>query len=766
MNRRQRLTFLALFLALATTPPLPGQEPDPFAEINKATQKPTATTVAANDDPFDPSNRAAPTNTVVPPKPTTTETAKAPAASRPADAVAATPTGRQPKAAELIDFEIYLSPGKVRRGQTVRVTVRGTPKQGYHTYPMTFRAPEQLEAQLSSLRLKVPEGVQILWPITETGDFEFHKKNSGIEIEYSKSFTWSQDLLVLPAAAPGRKTITIAVGAQVCDEQHCTPGNFTYSAELEVTDAPAMEPTVDAQRLKQKASEPLVLPPPGSDQVPGGSDLPPGVIPDSSQPKNVSAGSPKPGESASAAAPAKPADAGLIAFMLQGIFWGAVSLVTPCVFPMIPITVSFFLKQSEKENHRPVLMAAVYCATIVIVLTIAAVTLLSFFRWLSVHPMMNFVLGGLFIYFSLSLFGMYEIELPQSLAQFTSAREGQGGFGGTIFMALTFTIISFACVAPFLGGFGGTADTSQLTFGHRVMGGMAFSATFASPFFILALFPTLLQKVPKSGNWLNEIKVVMGFVEIAAALKFLRTGELLTYGHADVFTYNVVVAFYVGLATLCALYLLNVYRLPHDSPIEHLTVPRMIVALLFLTLGLYLMPALFKDAATGKNQRPAGKVFAWLDSFFLPDPSSEGWFRTLEQGMDDATKKKRLVFVDFTGVSCTNCNYNEQNVFPIPTVQKLLEQYSKVRLYTDIVPDEMYTADEKAQGLNAKDKRQAEARDGNLIFQRDKFDTEQLPLYVILEPKPDGTFREVSRYDEGKINNDAAFVEFLRKPLK
>src|SRR5262249_50926335 len=154
------------------------------------------------------------------------------------------------------------------------------------------------------------------------------------------------------------------------------------------------------------------------------------------------------------------------------------SLVTPCVFPMIPITVSFFLKQSEKEHHRPLLTALVYSTTIVVVLTIAAVALLSAFRALITLSATQFALGGLFLFFALSLFGMYEIELPSGLARFTSSREGSG-LVGTVFMALTFTIISFACVAPFLGGFGGTAVRADLGFGKILLGGLAFSLTFA-----------------------------------------------------------------------------------------------------------------------------------------------------------------------------------------------------------------------------------------------------------------------------------------------
>jgi thiol:disulfide interchange protein DsbD len=325
---------------------------------------------------------------------------------------------------------------------------------------------------------------------------------------------------------------------------------------------------------------------------------------------------------------------------------------------MIPITVSFFLKQSEKEHHRPLTMASVYCATIVVVLTVAAVALLSFFQVLIRNPWMNFALGGLFIFFALSLFGMYEIELPSGLARFTSEREGRGGLNGTIFMALTFTIISFACVAPFLGGFGGTAGTVQRPLWHTLLGALAFSITFASPFFLLALFPTLLRRMPKSGSWLNSVKVVMGFLELAAAFKFLRAGELLNTAEASFFTYDFCLGLYVALCLLCGLYLLNFYRLPHDTPAEHLTVPRLLFALLFLGLGFYLLPGLFTRNAEGERQRPAGSVFAWVDSFLLPDShpgNDEPWSGNLEAAVARAREHRRrtgqpkLVFIDFTG---------------------------------------------------------------------------------------------------------------------
>src|SRR5262249_9670782 len=184
--------------------------------------------------------------------------------------------------------------------------------------------------------------------------------------------------------------------------------------------------------------------------------------------------------------------------------------------------------------------------------------------------------------------------------------------------------------------------------------------TFASPFFVLALFPALLKKMPKSGSWLNTVKVVMGFLEFAAALKFFRSSELVLLDKPVLFTYDLVLGLYVALALLCGLYLLGVYRLPHDSPQEHVSVPRLLFSMAFLGLGFYLMPGLFKSGEARANQRPNGAIFAWLDSFLLPDGRSHlPWTGDLDQGLKEALAQGKRVFVDFTGVTCTNCSINQ-----------------------------------------------------------------------------------------------------------
>jgi thiol:disulfide interchange protein len=453
-----------------------------------------------------------------------------------------------------------------------------------------------------------------------------------------------------------------------------------------------------------------------------------------------------------------------------------VSLVTPCVFPMIPITVSFFLKQSEKSHHKPLALALVYCATIIVVLGAASLTLLGFFRALSINPLMNFALGALFVFLALSLFGMFDLTLPSSLTRFTSAREGQGGLIGTVFMALTFTIVSFTCVAPFLGGFGGMASSGQFRWWELILGALAFSATFAAPFFVLALFPSLLRKLPKSGGWLNSVKVVMGFLELAAALKFFRAGELILRPVPTLFTFDLVLGMWVALSLLCGLYLINLFRLGHDEPLESVSVPRFLTGFLFISLGLYLLPALFGGGPDGEKQRPGGTIYAWVDSFLLPEPRegrAEGglaWGGDLRSAIEAAraererTGQRKLVFVDFTGETCTNCKINEKNVFTKDEIKKLFKNYHLVQLFTDKVPDSYYPPAERVKFRGRTTRQQADART-NLWFQQQAFATEQLPLYVILEPLPDGAIDVVDTYPEGKINNEAAFAEFLGKPL-
>jgi thiol:disulfide interchange protein len=698
------------------------------------------------------------------------------------------------------------APMKVRRGQVVKLVIEGKLKPGYHTYALTSITGRQEPGKIWKYSWTETPGVAPLWPVAETPAVELVDEEKVTVAQHLKNFTWTHDVLVQPDAKPGTVVVPISLSGTVCDERRCLIMREDFNVPIEVSAEEAL-PTdaMVSARLKQPIPEPAMIILEGEEPLQKTPIKnirivsPTGSLSTAATPRIVEPPSPRPSTDhgvifgplsgtaesyqLSMDALAKQIQSGTIAataaapdlwgFVLAGIFWGAVSLITPCVFPMIPITVSFFLKQSEKEHHRPVTMAVVYSGTIIIVLTLAAAFLLSVFRMLSVNPIMNYALGGLFVFFALSLFGMYDIELPSGLARFTSSREGQGGYIGTIFMALTFTIISFACVAPFLGGFGGTSAGTARPWWHNILGGLAFSVTFAAPFFFLALFPTLLRSMPKSGNWLNSVKVVMGFLELAAAFKFFRAAELVLTGSQPwLFTFDFVMGIYVALCFLSGLYLLGFYRLPHDTPEEHLGVPRLMFAGLFLTLGLYLLPALFKTNGGGDSQRPRGTIYAWIDSFLLPE-SGAGEHQPHTANLPAAVAEARAhrqrtgqpqrIFVDFTGVTCTNCSINETHVFIKPAIRKLFEPYTIVKLYTDTVPKNYYGAELRAE-VDRSAQRQEDDAYVNLKFQRQVFVNEQLPLYVVLEPQLDDTVLVTGVYPEGRINDEAAFAEFLREP--
>ncbi len=537
--------------------------------------------------------------------------------------------------------------------------------------------------------------------------------DKSVSLEHRGTFTWKQDFLVRDTK-PGKKFLNLALKLQACDEGHCYLGLPLLDVPITVDVGTASSPPPAKERFVKPETQ-IVLN--------AGEVIDPNTLPPSVAPKAGSSGSaehpPRAHDTSKAAErdgaktdAAVPADNDLLSFIGLAILGGAASLVTPCVFPMIPITVSFFIKQSEAKKHSPLLLALVYSGTIAAVLTIAGICLIQVLQPFSQHWLTNLFLGVLFIVFALSLFGMYEIVLPSRLVNLTSAQEGRGGIVGTVFMALTFSIISFTCVAPLYGGFigltassqGGTWWSNSSVLLKLGLGALAYSVTFASPFFLLALFPTLMKALPKSGSWMNTVKVVMGFLELAAAIKLLRAAEVTFFsGQASFLTYDIALGLYITLAFACGLYLLNVYRLPHDhEPKESLSVLQLLFSMAFLAFGLYLVPALFKEG-NGDRQRPSGRVYGWVEAFLLRNEAGDGarpvvasgpgaaenelvWIGDLNQALEQAEKEKKLVFIDFTGINCTNCNYNENSVFPLPEVRAAMKRYVLLKLYTDTVP--------------------------------------------------------------------------------
>ena len=435
---------------------------------------------------------------------------------------------------------------------------------------------------------------------------------------------------------------------------------------------------------------------------------------------------------------------GFFPFILLALSMGFLSLLTPCVFPMIPITVSFFIKRGESKKGSPLSNALIYAGGIVATFSllgfILALTLgASGANQLAANPWVNLFIASLFIYFAFSLFGMYEIDIPDKLKQLSLRQESRDGVIGTIFMAVTFTLTSFTCTVQFVGLL--LVAASQGQWFWPMIGMIVFSSAFASPFFLLALFPQYLANLPKSGGWLNSTKVVMGFLELAAAFKFISNTDLV-WGWGF-FSHNIVLAIWAILMILCGIYLLGKIRFPHDSPVEFLSAGRLVISTIFLVFGLYLSSGLY-------GQRLHGLIYSYLPpQMNLGDPGSSSsavsyhdgltWYKDLNEAFEVSRSSGQPLFVDFTGYTCTNCRWMEVNVFIKPEIKERFEKMTLVQLYTD-------------GGPNHKE---------NQIYEIERFGTAALPYYVILTPND-----EVISTFPGMTRNINDFIDFLDSGLE
>ena len=675
------------------------------------------------------------------------------------------PSFKLPKGFDQIaDVTVEVTPAKAKAGEAVTVRLRVVPKPGGWTYPAFPINPTQPKNDIDP---PAPGDLVFIGTATEKPEKGWKEKpnaeGTGVDQYSPDPVTWEFKAVVPPQATPGPKSVLLnTVTIQVCNDATCirARGNKSelpfaqFQVEEGKSDLVNPIPAPGGVRTAPEGSQP---PPSGSHAVGTRKDAKP------IETHKAELDAIKQGIVASddSGGPGEVSQPSLLAFALTAAAWGLISLVTPCVFPMIPITVSIFLKQAHGSFRERLKLASVYSLTIITVLGVSAFALLKFMAWLSTQPATNFLLALIFIVLALSLFGMYEIALPNVIQKRLQAKQAKGGTIGTVFGALAFTVISFTCVAPFLGGFAGISAGNagggsliSLPTAREIVGGLAFATAFAAPFFVLALVPGLMKALPKSGGWLDSVKVVMGFLELAAALKFLRNAELGLLPTTQYFTYDLVLGGWVVISAACGLYLLNVYRLPHDEEKPNIGVPRLLFALLFLGLALYLTPALFKGP-DGKPQRPAGAVYAWVEAFLLPEGGDEGWGTDLKEALAAAKRSGKPVFVDFTGVNCSNCKLNERDVFPNAAVQEEFHKFEKVKLYTDWLPGEAYRAD---PGLSAR-KAEGEA---NGDFQVAVFKSNTLPTYAVLLPQADGKVKVLGVYSEGKINDTAKFVAFLK----
>jgi thiol:disulfide interchange protein DsbD len=437
----------------------------------------------------------------------------------------------------------------------------------------------------------------------------------------------------------------------------------------------------------------------------------------------------------------------LFAFFWIALGAGFLALLTPCVYPLIPMTVSFFTKQKGGKG-----LAFLYGGFIVLIYVFFG-TLLAFFagasfaNFLSTHWIPNMLFFTIFILFGISFLGAFEIVLPSNLVNTVDAKSDKGGFIGVFFMAFTLVLVSFSCTGPLAGSI--LIAASQGAFLKPIIGMLGFSLAFAIPFTLFAIFPGFMQKLPKSGNWMNEVKVVLGFLEIALAFKFLSVADQVYHWH--LLDREIFLAIWIAIFTALTLYLFGKISLPHDGPAKNLSVPRTLFATAVLAFVVYLVPGMFgaplkglsgwlppmnsQDFKGSQATESSTQNSDALYSDFLELPLGLTGYFDFEQAKAAALKANKPLFIDFTGHGCVNCRKMEEYVWSDPAVlQRLKEDYIVVALYcddkTELPADKWYTS--KVDGQEKKT-----LGDQNLDFQISRFNSNAQPHYVLLDPRND-----------------------------
>ena len=476
----------------------------------------------------------------------------------------------------------------------------------------------------------------------------------------------------------------------------------------------------------------------------------------------------------------------LWSLIIEAILWGFAALLTPCVFPMVPMTVSFFMKNSGSAARGRInaslyglFIVALYTLPIAILIIITRVVggdavTADIFNWLATHWLPNILFFVVFMIFAASFFGAFEITLPSSLVNKSDAQSDKGGIGGIFFMALTLVLVSFSCTGPIVGSVLIKSTSGEVW--SPIITMLAFSTAFALPFTLFAFFPSMLQKLPKSGGWLNSVKVVLGFIEVALGFKFLSVADQVY--HWNLLDREVYLAIWIVVFSLLGLYLLGKIKFAHDSEVKHLSVGRLALAIGVFTFVVYMIPGMWgaplkalsgylpplssHDFVLGQQSAaPASGTTSDINApkygDFLHLPHGLKGFFDMEEAEAYAKRVGKPIFIDFTGHGCVNCREMEARVWADPAVQQILrDEYVIVALYTDDkmpLPESDWVTTESGKVLKTLGK-------VNANYALTRFGVNAQPYYV-LQGKDGKILGEPRGYDlsvEG-------FVEFLQKGL-
>jgi thiol:disulfide interchange protein DsbD len=619
-----------------------------------------------------------------------------------------------------VDFAAGFSPAEVRTGEIAVLEIRAAIPRGYHLYGMT-RIPEgplRLQFTVPGDTLEPAGPWHAPKPAVELDpNFRRHVEFYAGEVVHRRAFTVRGPL---PAGE-----LEIGIRGQICNDRQCIPIRGKAVAALAVADG---DPRPDR-----------ALPPVLAGEVFDDDRAPPAA------PAQALAGA------------GQPTDEGLLGFLILAFLAGLAALATPCVFPMIPITVSFFSKYAEVSLRRSVTMALIYALSIMVTFTLVGVIVSAVFgavgmQWLSASGGFNLFMTALLVAFALNLFGLFEISVPTGLIAGASAREqaltsDDGSLAkqavGVFLMGLVFTLVSFTCTVGFMGFV--IAQAAEGQWFYPTVGMLAFSLAFALPFFFLALFPSWADKLRgRGGDWMVAVKACLGFVMLAMSFKFLSNVDLVSQW--GLVTRPLVLSVWVGIFLAAALFLLRIFDLPHSDPETRAVGPlRLLFAVLSLALAGYsftgigdtrslggwfdasLPPAIYPGQEEAPQAGEVGEHLPWIAD-------------DIDQGLARAREENRPLFLDFTGYTCSSCRYMEASVLPAATVSSRLRRMVLVKAYTD-----------GNREVHSKQRQ----------FQVERFRTAALPFYAVLNPHDGSTLAT----HPDKARDADAFAAFLDQGL-
>jgi thiol:disulfide interchange protein DsbD len=595
-----------------------------------------------------------------------------------------------------VKWSLTLEPASAAPGSKVLAHLEGAIDAGWHVYSMTTAAAIPTTIKVA------PNAAVEKFRVFQAPPKKAFDQNFNLETEtYEGAARFVIELQLKPDAAAGPSEVSAEVRYQTCNDRLCIPPvRRTASASLTI------DPAARAAALA----------------------IPAGFVEFTGPPKGRVA--------ATTPGPATTDAQSLGTFLLVAFGFGLAAIFTPCVFPMIPITMSYFLNR-QGTRREAIFHAALFCLGIVVLfsgLGLLTTAILGPFGivQLGSNPWVNGFIALVFLAFGVSLLGAFEITIPSSILTRLDRGAQSGGIAGTMLMGLTFALSSFACVGPFMG----TLLAASVADGgaRPPLGMVAFATGLALPFFLLALFPSYLKRLPKSGGWLARVKVVMGFIVLAAMLKFLASlDQVMQWGFL---TRERFLAAWIVLFVMAGLYLLGFLRMEGIAKDEPVGLGRLLVGMLFLIFSISLVPGMF------------GGKLGELDAYIplaggSSGPSASGenplvWMKNqYRAALDRARRERKLVLVNFTGYACTNCHWMKANMFTRPEVAGALRNFVLVELYTDGTDD--------ASRVNQE-------------LQQTKFATIAIPYYAILDPD-----ENVVASFPGLTRDPAEYLAFLGK---